>query len=224
MRRQLPAEDCSAFEEHYFQCDECFESVQEMERFVAGIGYAAQTGLLHRQPERRWLIPAFAFTTTASAICAAALFFLVFVRLPDREARMQRALTEARESRHHLAESEGRAAVETGPEANVPVAILEANRSGDAGNRLVLGPQSRSALLWIDVPQQPAGTRFGITLSSLGGGVTKSIHGLERNSNGALAASLPASELPGGSYAVRLFNEKSPGQTIAEYRLTITRR
>ena len=138
---------------------------------------------------------------------------------------MQEALAQApRQPRHVSPELEQRAALDAGPEANVPVVILTASRSADAPNRVQLGSESRRALLWIDVPASPPGTRFGVTISRSGqadGRFAKTIHDLVRNSSGALAAIVPAADLPAGAYQVRLFHEKSPGQTIAEYRLKV---
>jgi hypothetical protein len=229
VRRRLAPEDSAAFEEHYFQCGKCFDEVQLVERFVAGVKHAARTGLLDPDPEprperRSWWMPAFAFAAASAVVFASVLAFVVLVRQPAREAQLQQALSQARLSQARIAEFEQRAAQDAGPEANVPVVILTASRSADAPNRVQLSSESRRALLWIDVPAQPPGTRFGVTISTPDGRFAKSIHDLERNSSGALAASLPAADLPAGSYHVRLFHEKSPGQTIAEYRLNVEHR
>lgn len=233
VRRKLAPEDCAAFEEHYFQCGKCFDEVELVGKFVAGVKHAARTGLLEPEPspERRsWWMPAFAFAAVSAVIFASVLAFVVLIRQPAQEAQLQQALSQARASQARIAELEQRAALDAGPEANVPVLILTASRSADAPNRVQLGSESRRALLWIDVPASPPGTRFGLTISTLresgqaDGRFAKTIHDLERNSSGALAASLPAADLLAGAYNVRLFNEKSPGQTIAEYRLNVEHR
>jgi hypothetical protein len=232
VRRKLAPEDSAAFEEHYFQCGKCFDEVQLVEKFVAGVKHAARTGLLDPEPrpERRsWWMPAFAFAAASAVVFACVLAFVVLVRQPAREAQLQEALSQARASQARIAELDQRAALDAGPEANVPVVILTASRSADApgadgSNTVQLGAESRRALLWIDVPSQPPGTRFGLTISTADGRFSKTIHDLERNSSGALAASLPAADLPAGAYHVRLFHEKSPGQTIAEYRLNVEHR
>jgi hypothetical protein len=232
VRRKLAPEDSAAFEEHYFQCGKCFDEVQLVGKFVAGVKHAARTGLLdpetESRPERRsWFMPAFAFAA-ASALAFASVLAVVLVHQPAREAQLQqelqRALSQARASQARLAELNQRAALDAGPEANVPVVILTASRSADAPNHVQLGSGSRRALLWIDVPAEPSGTRFGLTLSTADARFAKTIHDLERNSSGALAASLPAADLTAGAYHVRLFHEKSPGQTIAEYRLNVEHR
>jgi hypothetical protein len=233
VRRKLAPEDCAAFEEHYFQCGKCFDEAQLVEKFIAGVKQAARTGVLDPQPEprpesRSWWMPAFAFAAASAVVLASTLTFVVLVRQPAREARLQHelqeALSQARVSRAHIAELDQRAALDAGTEANVPVVMLTASRSADSPNQVQIGSESRRALLWIDIPVQPPGTRFGLTISTPDGRFAKTIHDLERNSSGALAASLPAADLPASSYHVRLFSEKSPGQTIAEYRLNVERR
>jgi len=71
VRNKLTPERRLAFEEHFFACDECFEKVQSAERFVTGVRYAAEAGLLAREVPRlaagkassfwaAWLKPALA--------------------------------------------------------------------------------------------------------------------------------------------------------------------
>ena len=223
VRRRIAPEDCAAFEEHYFQCARCFDDVQVTEKLVQGVKHAVRAGLLD-QPgaaRRRWLLPAFAFAAALAVVLASALSFVVLVRQPDREGRLRQELQHAQE---RAAELDRRAALEAGPEANIPVAILTASRASDSSNKVRLGPQSRRVLLWIDVPAPPPGTRFGVTVSTRDGRFTRSIHDLERNSSGALAASLPATDLPAGDYNIRLFKDTAPGLPIAEYRLNVERR
>jgi len=227
VRRKLAPEDCAAFEEHYFECGKCFDEVQLVEKFVAGVKHAARTGLLESDPtpdRRSWWMPAFAFAAASAVVFASVLAFVVWVRQPAREAQLQEALSQARASQARITELEQRAALDAAPEANVPVVILTASRSADSPNQVQLGSESRRALLWIDIPVQPPGTRFGLIISTPDGRSAKTIHDLERNSSGALAAGLPAADLPAGSYHVRMFSERSPGQTIAEYRLNVERR
>jgi anti-sigma factor RsiW len=50
VRRRLAPEDCAAFEEHYFECSQCFDDVQVTEKLVQGVDYAVRSGLLDRVP------------------------------------------------------------------------------------------------------------------------------------------------------------------------------
>ena len=84
VRGKLPTAERREFQEHLFECDECFEQAELTARFVAGVQEASRTGLLTTpQPERartvgawfdqiwasRWVTPALA----ASLLIAIAL-------------------------------------------------------------------------------------------------------------------------------------------------------
>ena len=230
VRRELKPEDCAAFEEHYFTCDECFEAVEDMAKFVAGMKDAGRAGLLDPKPEPRvWALPAFATALAACVVLGTALSYFALVLLPRQAARAEMALASARDSQTRLAELDLRASgvnipEANAPEANVPVVMLEANRAADPPPQLLADPQARSVLLWIDATPQPATAQFGITITGANGRYAKSVHGLRRNANAALTASLTIADLEEGPYSVRLFNEKSPAQTTAEYRFTVARR
>jgi hypothetical protein len=230
VRRRLTSADNAAFEDHFFQCDQCFADVEEMERFVSGVRDAGRRGLLDSQPDSRtahgltparWLMQAFVVAMTAVVLLGAGLAYMALVRLPNSETRLSAALAGSARSEAELSR---RASANTGPQPNVPVVILTANRSAtDAPDRLTIDPQARMALLWIDIPPQPAGARFRITIASDGGSV-KTIHGLERNENGALAAGVPIDDLATGPYVVRLYPEQAPDRMIAEYRMIASRK
>lgn len=52
VRHQLAPAERQAFQEHFFACEECFEEVQTVARFVAGVRQAARRGLLgEAEPE-----------------------------------------------------------------------------------------------------------------------------------------------------------------------------
>jgi hypothetical protein len=225
VRRRLTAEDNSAFEDHYFQCDRCFADVEEMERFISGIRDAGRRGLLDAETTpARWLMPAFACALAAVVLLGAGLSYMTLVRLPENETRLQAALDRSVRSEAQLAELSRRAASSAGAQPNIPVVILTANRwASDAPDRLTIDPQTKMAMVWIDIPPQPAGAKFRIAILSPGG-AGKTIHGLERNENGALAAGLPIEDLAPGTYLVRLYAEKSPDRMMAEYRMAVTRR
>jgi hypothetical protein len=228
VERRLSATDAADFEEHYFRCEQCFSDVQAMEKFIAGLKYAGLRGLLDPKPARvAWFLPAFVFAAALSLVLGAGLAFVGLVRLPAREAQLKEALAAGKASRARIAELDQRADADMRPEANVPVVILEASRGNDPPNRLVVGGQTRTALLWLDVPSQRPWTRFRLTISTLDNREFKAIpsltlHRLERNQNGALAVSLPAAQLATGSYLVRLFLDDEPGApVIEEYRLAV---
>ncbi|MGD0616345.1 MAG: zf-HC2 domain-containing protein [Bryobacteraceae bacterium] len=228
VRGRLAPEDSAAFEEHYFGCDRCFAEVQEMEIFVSGMKDAGRRGLLNPELDPSpvsagWLMPAFLFAVSALLLLAVGLGYMLFIRLPNSEARLQTALAESHRTEAQLAELNARASSEAVPQANVPVVILTADRSAnEPADHLTIGKRTTEALLWIDIPPQPAGTQFQITITAADGS-GKTIRGLERNENGALAASIPVNDLAAGTYVVRLYPAQAPGGMIAEYRMTVSR-
>ena len=64
VRQKLTSTERQAFQEHFFQCDECFEQAQMTARFIAGVREASVSGVLAANQiepsgtSRRW-VPAF---------------------------------------------------------------------------------------------------------------------------------------------------------------------
>jgi hypothetical protein len=228
VRHELPAEEATAVEEHYFGCDACFESLQVTEKFVAGVRVAGRKGWLDSRGETPGLlVPAFGLASAFTIVVAVGLGWLWFVRLPATEAKLRAAVAQTRVDEVRISELDQRAALERVPEPNVPVVILTADRAAGVSNQLTLDSKSRNVLLWIDAPPSTAGTQFHVVVSS--GSLSRSIDGVVRNSNGALAVGLPSSELPDGDYTVRVFrdNERADKEhrpLFGEYRVKIARR
>src|SRR5688500_7316214 len=101
----LPAAERRAFQEHFFECDECFARAREAARYVAAVRHSARAGVLSGRPEpaapsrwAAWLRPAFAATAFATLALACALGWLLLARLPalsEEAARERRAREEA---------------------------------------------------------------------------------------------------------------------------------
>jgi hypothetical protein len=98
IRNQLNDDQRSEFQAHFFACDECFTSLQTMERFIAGVRDGAESGLISADLTKpvllpfwnRWFKPAFAITAIATLVLTAVVAWLMLVRLP--ELRNQLAL------------------------------------------------------------------------------------------------------------------------------------
>ena len=191
--------------------------------------YRATHAVRSRLPEVLWAAAANwpchpdSSPLATAVILASGLAFLALIKVPEKEARLQAALTQLKKSQSRIAELDQRAALERAPQGNVPVVILEASR-GVESNRLQVEAGTQSALLWIDIPQQSTDARFALTISTPDDRYSKAIHGLARNHNGALAVSLPVEELHAGSYIVRLYPDKPTAPVMAEYRFTVARR
>ena len=213
--QKLTPQESAAFEEHYFACERCFEEVQETEKFIAGVRQAGSKGLLDNTPGRsapRWLMPAFVFAAAAVLVLCVAMSYVALIRLPALQAQLRQTLANR---------ATPLMALERAPQANVPVVILSAERSADSRRQVQIA-SGGDAVFWIDVPPQPPGTKFNLTIANADKQFSKSIEGLERNQDGALAFSLPGSELASGSYVFRLYQPQD--RMISEYRVDVSRK
>ena len=104
VRKLLSAEDRDAFQEHFFACDSCFDQVQMMERFIAGVRHGARTGILVARPESNqggypgrglaWLKPLFAATAAVAVCLLLWAGWLSLYHLPRLRAEMANERTE----------------------------------------------------------------------------------------------------------------------------------
>ena len=103
---KLSADERRAFQEHFFECDQCFEEAQTTARFIAGVREASKAGILTTSSTESvkprgsslwiaWLKPAFALTATVSLALAIALVWLVFNQIP----RLRQELARERQAR-----------------------------------------------------------------------------------------------------------------------------
>ena len=98
---KLPPEERHAFQEHFFDCDDCFQQVQTTSRFIAGVRHASRRGLLDRKKEALTWSWSSGWLKSALA-CSAVLLLLavVFVWLWfNRSPETNRNLAGASETR-----------------------------------------------------------------------------------------------------------------------------
>ena len=86
VRGKLPNDERRAFQEHLFECDECFREAEVSARFVAGVREASRTGLLtaQDQPEGArtvgvWANQGWAFRWAAPALAASLLIAIALI-------------------------------------------------------------------------------------------------------------------------------------------------
>ena len=86
VRGKLTPAERRTFQEHLFECDECFQQAEFTARFVAGVREASRTGLLtaHQQPERTrtvgaWSNQGWAFRWAAPALAASLLIAIALI-------------------------------------------------------------------------------------------------------------------------------------------------
>jgi len=230
VRRQLSVQERQAFEEHFMGCDECFEKLQTMEQFVAGIHDAAIRGMFEDAgtavPRRSdlWFKWAFAATATAAVILGAVTAWAYLAGIPKLRREVDRAAAELQAEQRLRADLERKAASLEQPEANIPLVILQASRAArDEAASIVVQPASRHIVLWIDI--DPSRYRdFRLEVFSQDSRLVASLEHLDRGPYGAIAASLPADQLPAGDFRIRLSaQDQQPSVLIGEYQLKVRR-
>jgi len=107
VRHQLSPADRQLFQEHYFGCDECFEQVQLMSRFVAGVRDGSSSGVFAGEQGtsvastnrlRTWFVPALAM----SFLIAAVLLGVWVLSLRRENQRLAQQSSEQREAAEQL--------------------------------------------------------------------------------------------------------------------------
>ncbi|MGA2183210.1 MAG: zf-HC2 domain-containing protein [Bryobacteraceae bacterium] len=206
VRRQLGEEERRAFEEHVLDCGACFERVQEMERLVAGVRYASQTGLV-QAPARRsfWLAPAFAFALTALLILAGVWIWRLRTSV-DMLAGREQTLAHELEQAHSALATLTRQPPDVSAGA-LPLAILDANRAASVGTEVTVPSPAREFALWIQLDPESRDGALGIRVSDGEGRIVETVNGLHKNRYGALAVALPAAKFPRGDYTVLVLRD-----------------
>jgi len=223
-RKQLTPKERLAFEEHFFGCDECFQKLQEMQQFLAGMRDAGERGLLNEKAAAeglsRWFLPALA--ATCAALLGAASGWMYFHEIPLLRRELGQSTKQLIMEKQERAELERKAAVVEAAEANVPLVMLQTSRAGEGPATVALSKEARHLVLWIEIG--PSRYReFQLKVFSEKRLVTALQH-LKPGPYGALAASLPTAQLPRGECRINLTGQDpAPAAPAGEYLLKINR-
>jgi len=224
---QLAPAERQAFEEHFLGCDECFEKLQAAERFAAGMHDAAERGLLELRSQSQgvnpgWFAWAFAATACIALIMAGLVGWAYFGQMPRLRGELRQAVAQLKTEEQSQARTEQTVALEQA-KANVPLVMLDASRAGEEAARVVLKPDDRQLVLWIE-PGPSRYRDFRLDVFSSDNHLVTSVDHLALNRYGALAASLPTKQLPAGDFRIRLTGQDPPPAALAgEYQLEIRR-
>jgi len=229
VRHQLAPDQQQAFEDHFFGCEECFDKVQDAERFRSGILDASARLLLKDDSlpvgaRRAWTMWALAATACASVVLAAVSGWLYFEQLPT--LRNELAQTAGRlDAERQAREATARAvSAADAPEGNVALVMLQASRAADAATSTVLAPDAKRLILWIEVGTSTFRS-FRLEVTTPDGRRIASIDRLEKGPYGALSVSLPADTLPAGTLRITLSGQDPPpGTLVGDYQLQIQKR
>jgi len=228
LRNQLAPEECQAFEEHFFECDECFEKLQAAERFAAGMRDAAKRGLLETQAQAQvtagagWLSWAFAATACVALILAGLTAWAYFGQLPRLRGELRQTAAQLEKQEQSRIQTQQAAPTEQA-EANVPLVMLQASRAGEETAAIILKPDDNRLVLWIE-PGPSRYRDFRLDVFSSENHLLTSVDHLALSGYGALAASLPTKQLPAGDFRITLTGQDPPPAALAgEYHLKVRR-
>jgi len=231
VRNQLAPEKRQAFEEHFFGCKECFEKLQTTEQFVAGVRDAADHGLLKDKSSTafasgpgRGFMWAFAATTCTAVVLAATTGWMYLNQVHKLRGELNQTAAQLQAERRSYAELEQTTVAAEQAEANVPLVMLQASRAEEEPASVLLQPGAKRLVLWIEMG--PSRYRdFRLEVFSPENHLVTSLDHLARGPYGALAASLPTSQLPTGDFRIKLTGQgPPPASLVGEYQLRIQRR
>jgi hypothetical protein len=225
IRNQLTEAERQAFEEHFLGCDECFEKLQTAERLAAGMRDAAERGLIETQPQAvnpGWFAWAFAATACIALVLAGLAGWAYFGQMPRLRSELRQSAAQLEKEQQFRMQTEKVLQTEQA-EANVPLVMLEASRAREEAASLVLKPDDKQLVLWIE-PGQSRYRDFRLDVFSSENHLVTSVDHLALGRYGALAASLPTKQLPAGDFRITLTGQNPPPAALAgEYRLEIRR-
>ena len=246
VRHQLAPDERRAFQEHYFACSACFDEVQLMTQFIAGVRQAARQGVLAERASaapwwRAWFIPTYGFAAASLLLVVLfGWFWFKQSKAPKSEIAYQptatpQAVASPAASLKLIEQpdllAQNRTPIET-PDKNgrdrsdriegrLPMVLLDSAR-GASVNQLTLPANATRAILRIetDPASEYTGYQFQIFDNSRRLIVTATSGKASRR--GAVSASLSASPLQNGKYLVKCFGLKDgQRELVGEYDLSV---
>lgn len=230
-RNKLALEARHAFEEHLLACHECFNKLQTMDQFLAGVHHAADHGLLGSNASSlstqhsAWFSWALLATASAASVLAILTVWTYFVRMPQLREDLDRTSQQVQAERRFRLELEQKQkalSVETA-EANVPLVMLQSVRAADDAADVLLQASAKHLVLWIELTP-PRYREFRLDVFSDQDRLLTTIEHLARGPYGGIAASLPVDQLPAGDLRITLTGQDplSPS-VLADYHVRIRR-
>lgn len=238
VRHQLAADERCAFQEHYFTCAECFEQVQTMARFVAGVRQAARQGVLSEAVAPAWwqmiFHPAFGLAAAAALVLVVGWFWfrqsyapgqqLAYEAMPSpspavSETPLPAPTIKLQDQRDLL--TQNRPPIE--PSDKPITVLLETQRETNANsNQLTLTPNARRVILRVEVEPGGRFASYQAQVFDAARHPVTTVSGAKARANGSLAINLAADTFKPGKYLVKLFGQQgNTRELVGEYSLTV---
>ncbi len=195
---KLPEAEVALFEEHYLNCPQCIQAVEDAERLQSGLGTVAAESLVVRQAvlTRAWE----ALSRRSGLALAAALLVLSLLPASLIWQRVGSLGADLESARRQLAE-------ERRPRVNTPILALVPTRAGEQPlQQISLRPEPEWIVLAIELGDT-ARLLYEAKLTADHGSVVLESPSLEPSFRGTLAISLHSSILPPGEYLLTLVSD-----------------
>ena len=218
---RLSPEERERFEEHFFECPACLESVELVGRFRDDLRDLADAA-----PAAKPAPPAKAVTLLLAAsllvAVSAAISFSRSASRARREAESLRATAAATSG--NASAAIGARALSTSPlAASLFTLHLTRDASSAPDDRIAVGGPEHWIVLLFDEPETPPGP-YRVMLETAGGEPVGSPFDASPASDGLLAASFPSSLVPPGDYALIVGKGAlAPSDRLATYRFRAVR-
>ncbi|MBS1790175.1 MAG: zf-HC2 domain-containing protein [Acidobacteria bacterium] len=243
VRHQLSSDERRAFEEHYFECEECFEQVQMMARFVAGVCQAARKGFLTESAQEPWWAklfrPAVIVAMSAAILLTIGVGWLLWRQPPTQQREL--AVNPTPSLAPQPATSAGTTATPatdppskpdllaqnrpTPPEAipgKAPVVFLDSERGNSEANQLDIPANANNAILRIDVDPGNSFSGFQFQIFDPSGKLAVSANTGKATAKGVVSASVSTKLLQSGKYVVKCYGFRNDQrELVGEYKLQI---
>ena len=221
----LSATEKAAFEEHFFECAPCLETLEHVRRFREDLrSIADEVRPAPRKAFSRWRTPSAALLAASwlAAVGAAAYFFL-----QEREIRRELAATRMDSAEALRREQSVRTPPVPAMAPALPLAasvfVLDRTRGGEAGapdNRLSLRASGPWIVLLADLPEGTTASECRVRVTTAGRPVAPPLTA-SATPEGMLAVSLPASLLAPGDYTVTVEGRDGATPPLATYRFRL---
>lgn len=239
---KLSAQERTAFEEHFVDCQECLDQIELMEGFSSALRLAPEQGAgmapvddfpfrLPSQSMAFWRQPGLiALASLLLAACLLGGFFLSNMYHRGELARLQKTADDwqrryADESQARaalakkLANTEGKKPTLMADLQPAPLYFLTVTRGVDEGNsvpadRIVIPRTSPSVALSIEFEKDPALQSYRAQLRNKSGSIVWSADNIPPPTSTALAISLPTQLLTPGDYSLNLDGLASEGRYV----------
>jgi Putative zinc-finger len=207
---ELSAEEKAAFEEHFFDCQECLEELETARSFGQGMKDGAK---LPATPARWWMLLAFAAGVVVTLALAALL-----KRTPDFPEQQQLAAERQKNS-----ELQRELALAATPQTDIDIYPLNVARESGAVSQLRLPATRRTFVLMLDRQPDPAYRSYRAKLSDAASRVIWTREGIEPGARATFAIALPSDLFAAGDYFLDFEGDSASGFVrMARYRLHIT--